>query len=224
MDFSEPNENFYSKIYNSDNSEFHENIEILKRVKSIRYLKNTEKELVRLCYKEAILKGINLVNHIQCYIATKTKIWIERSGIEYLKKSEEEENRRWYINLAKDHFAYVGVHRKAIDELDQCKKELWTMFMNSNATNMEKIQILKELHNLTKTHVLLLRDLPFVTNLSKYYNLDLVDPQSKADRFLDSEINKGEIEKEIIEQIVSDHVRKMVDESGLLTPEQKNAK
>ena len=108
---------------------------------------------------------------IQCYIASKTKIWIERSGIEYLKKSEEEENKRWYFNLAKDHFAYVGVYRKAIDELEQCKKELWSMMRILIQRNMEKVQILKELHNLTKTSVLLLRDLPFVTNLSKYYDL-----------------------------------------------------
>ena len=102
---------------------FDENIVILKRVKSIRQLKNTEKEWVRLCYKEAFLKGL-ILKDIQSYVAIKTKIWIERWGIEYLKKWAEEENKKWYYNLAKDHFAYVSVHRKAIDELEQCKKEL----------------------------------------------------------------------------------------------------
>ena len=99
------------------------NIIILKRVKSVRQLKNSDKERVRLCYKEAILKGFTIIKDIQCYIASKTKIWIERTGIEYLKKSEEEENRRWYHHLAKDHFAYVGVYRKTIDEIEQCKKD-----------------------------------------------------------------------------------------------------
>lgn len=56
---------------------FDENIVILKRVKSIRQLKNTEKEWVRLCYKEAFLKGL-ILKDIQSYVAIKTKIWIER--------------------------------------------------------------------------------------------------------------------------------------------------
>ena len=118
------NNSHYENVFNS---KFKNNIIILKRVKSIRQLKNTEKEWVRLCYKEAILKGGTYVKDIHCYIASKTKIWIERSGLEYLKKSEEEENKRWYLNLAKDHFAYVGIHRKIIDELEQFKKELWSI-------------------------------------------------------------------------------------------------
>ena len=69
----------------------------------------SETELVRLCYKEDILKGFILVKDIQCYISLRSKIWIERGGIEYLKKSEDEENRKWYYHLAKDHFACVGV-------------------------------------------------------------------------------------------------------------------
>jgi hypothetical protein len=46
--------------------------------------------LVRLCYKEAIIKGFTLKG-IQQYIASKTKIWIEYSCLEYWKKSEEQE-------------------------------------------------------------------------------------------------------------------------------------
>ena len=45
------------------------------------------------------------------------------------------------FQLAKDHFAYVGVHRKAIDEIEQCKKELWSMMANPDTTNVEKVQI-----------------------------------------------------------------------------------
>ena len=104
------------------NSRQENNIIILKRVKSVRQLKNSDKDRVRLCYKEAILKGFTIIKDIQCYIASKSKIWIERIGIEYLKKSEEEENKKWYYNLAKDHFVYVGAYRKAVDELSQLKK------------------------------------------------------------------------------------------------------
>ena len=97
---------------------------------------------------------------IQYYILSKSKIMIERSGLEYLKKSEEVENKRWYSYLAKDHFAYIGVYRKAIDELEQCKKELWSMMMDPNTTNMEKVQAIKELHNLAKTSTLFTQNLP----------------------------------------------------------------
>ena len=179
---------------------------------------------MRLCYKEAILKGFTIVKDIQCYIASKSKIWIERSGIEYLKKSEEEENKKWYYYLAKDHFAYVGVYRKTIDEIEQCKKELWSAMMNIDTTNMEQVQVIKELHNLTKTSVLLLRDLPFVTNLSKYYNLELADPHyDKANELQNDQLNgnNNKNEKAIIEQKVSERLGKMVGESALFTLEEK---
>ena len=74
-----------------------------KRVKSIRQLKNIEKELVRLSYKETVLRGLgNNITDIQDYILSKTHILVERTGMEYLKKSEELENRTWYSRVAKD--------------------------------------------------------------------------------------------------------------------------
>jgi hypothetical protein len=196
---------------------------ILKRVKSLKQLRNTEKELVRLCYKEAILKGFVMVNDIQCYIGSRSKIWVERTGIEYLKKSEEEENKKWYFNLAKDHFAYIGVYRKTYDELEQCKKELWSMLDDHETTNSEKVQILKELHNLSKTSILLLRDLPFISNLTKYYDLKFFDmdnnmKESGQDSFNENNNNNN---KEIIERKVSERFRKMVNDSALFTLEQK---
>jgi len=67
----------FSNEYDDADSEFFGNhIIILKRVKSLRQLRRAEKELVRLCYKEAIIKGFTLKG-IQQYIASKTKIWIE---------------------------------------------------------------------------------------------------------------------------------------------------
>jgi hypothetical protein len=88
-------------------------------------------------------------------------------------------------------------------------------------TNMEKIQATRELHSLTKTHALMLRDLPFVTNLSKYYNLDLING-TPFRQMSSQKTNKDEkSEKEIIEQKVSERLRKMVDESALFTSEEK---
>ncbi len=89
MTFHEINHERYKD--NSD-FEFSDKIIILKKVKSLRQLRIIEKELVRLCYKEAIIKGFTLKG-IQQYIASKTKIWIEWSCLEYLKKAEEQENK-----------------------------------------------------------------------------------------------------------------------------------
>jgi hypothetical protein len=223
LDFSDSRDNYLNNVNDNTNPKFGENIIILKRVTSIRQIRNTEKEWVRLCYKEAILKGFTMVNDIQCYIASKTKIWIERSGIEFLKKSEEEENKKWYFNLARDQFAYVGVYRKTIDEIEEYKKEMWSVITDPEATNTEKIQATKELHNLTKTHTLLIRDLPFVTNLSKYYNHDLVNANSRSQQTGSQKtIEDEKSEKEIIERKVSERFRKMVEDSALFTSEQKH--
>src|SRR5215216_3095962 len=151
--------NINSVCYNeSDKDIFGNRIIILKRVKSLKQLRRTEKELVRLNYKEAIIKGFTLKG-IQQYIATKTKIWIEWSCLEYLKKAEEQENREWYYYMAKDHFAYVGAYRKCVDELELLKKEMWSILMNPNTTRETKILATKELHSLCKTYTLLIRDL-----------------------------------------------------------------
>ncbi len=154
--------------------EFSDKIIILKRVKSLKQLRITEKELVKLNYKEAIIKGFTLKG-IQQYIASKTKIWIEWCCLEYLKKSEEQENREWYYRLAKDHFAYIGIYRDCIDEIQQLKNECWKIIMHPESPHSEKISAIKELHHLVKTKVLLLRDLPFIMNLSKYYDLTKLD-------------------------------------------------
>jgi len=161
----------YSDI---DTDTFDNNIIILKKVRSLRQLRRTEKELVKLCYKEAIIKGFTL-KCIQQYIASKTKIWIEWSCLEYLKKTEEQENREWFYYMARDHFAYVGAYRKCIDEITQYKKEIWTIIQDSKTDHSVRIQALKELHSLSKTYTLLIKDIPFVTNISKYYDKDILD-------------------------------------------------
>ena len=62
-----------------------------------------------------------------------------------------------------------------IDEIQQLKNELWKIMMNYKSENSVKIAAVKELHNLVKTKCLLLRDLPFITRISKYYDLTLFD-------------------------------------------------
>lgn len=163
----ENNNNYYDSVIGN-------NIIILKRVKSIRHLKNAEKEWSRLCYKEAILKGFITIKDIQCYIASKTKIWIERTGVEYLKKSEELEDKQWYYRLGMNHHVYISVYRKCIDEIELLKKECWKIAMSPDTERSIKVQYLREIHSLTKTLVLLLRDLPFVTRLSRYYDQDVL--------------------------------------------------
>jgi len=150
------------------------NIIILKKVKSLRQLRRTEKELVKLCYKEAIIKGFTLKG-IQQYIASKTKIWIEWSCLEQLKKTEEQENKEWFYHMARDHFAYVGAYRKCIDEIAQYKKEVWNIVLDSKTDHSTRIQALKELHSLSKTYTLLIKDIPFVTNISKDYDKDIIN-------------------------------------------------
>ena len=47
--------------------------------------------------------------------------------------------------------------------------------MNSKSEHSVKIAAVKELHNLVKTKVLILRDLPFITRISKYYDIAMLD-------------------------------------------------
>ena len=82
---------------------------------------------------------------------------------------------------------------------------------------MEKVQVIKELHNLTKTSVLLLRDLPFVTNLSKYYNTSLLNSAHDPDpAILDSEASVTNQDNEKIINRRSQRLAKLINQSGLL--------
>jgi len=161
--------------FNTDGDK-HGRIQVSKRVKSIRQLKNREKETVRLSYKQFSIKNLGSdLKDMQLYIASKTKIWIERSGLEYLKKSEAQESRDWYLRLAKDQFAYVYAYRESMDKIGQLERELWGIFGDSKTTPMGKIKTIRELHKLVITSTLMLRDLPFVANLSKCHDLSKLD-------------------------------------------------
>ena len=180
--------NSFSNENNDMESEFFGNkIIILKKVKSLRQLRRLEQETVKMIYKQAIIKGFTLKG-IQQYIASKTKIWVEWSCLELLKKSEEQENREWYARLAKDHFAYIGVYRDAIDQLQQLTHELWNIVMDDKSAQSDKTAAMKEIHNIEKTKVLLLRDLPFITRLSQYYDLTLFDSplSNKSSNFINN--------------------------------------
>jgi hypothetical protein len=167
-------DNKFDRFSNTDSEFYGNKIIVLKRIKSLRQLRRMEKELVRLCYKEAIIKGFALKG-IQQYIASKTKIWIEWSCLEQLKKTEEQENKEWFYHMAHDHFAYVGAYRKCIDDISQYKKEVWNIVIDSKTDHPTRIQALKELHSLSKTYTLLIKDIPFVTNISKDYDKDILD-------------------------------------------------
>ena len=77
--------------------------------------------------------------------------------------------------MSTDNFAYIGAYRKCIDELGLLKKEIWNILMDPNTTKETKILATKELHSLCKTYTLLIKDLPFITNLSKYYDQDMLN-------------------------------------------------
>ncbi len=68
--------------------------------------------------------------------------------------------------MAKNHFAYIRMYRKGIDELEQSKKELWSIMLDLDCIPLEKVGIAKEQESLSKTYMSLLRDLPFVSNLT----------------------------------------------------------
>ena len=100
--------------------------------------------------------------------------------------------------MAHDHFAYVGAYRKCIDEISQYKKELWGMIIDSKTDNSTRIQALKELHSLSKTYTLLIKDIPFVTNISKDYDKviinsnygDLSHPKTTYSNY-DNQVNRS---------------------------------
>jgi hypothetical protein len=59
--------------------------------------------------------------------------------------------------MAHDHYAYVGAYRKCIDEIEQYKKEVWNIVIDSKTDHFTRIQVLKELHGLPKTYTLLIK-------------------------------------------------------------------
>ena len=90
-----------------------------------------------------------------------------------------------------------------MDEIEQLKKEIWSILMDSNTTKETKILATKELHSLSKTYTLLIKDLPVVTNLSKYYDQDTLN--SNYDNFLQS---KNSYSNRTNQEIVRDSIQR----------------
>lgn len=88
-----------------------------------------------------------------------------------MKKAEEIQNREWYLILAKYHWTLIDVFYKTIDGgIEECKKQNWLITLDPKAEQFVRIQALKKLHNLSKTHTLIIKDLPFANLLTKYYD------------------------------------------------------
>ena len=163
-----------------NNNFSHDNeIKVSKKIKSLRQLTKVEKELVKLVYKGAVLKCLSLED-TQKFIAEKIKILIDINCLEFLKKSEEQENREWYYRLAKDQDDFIIHHKKAMDKIEQCERELWGIVEDPDTKEKTKIRVIYELHKLAKTHVLLLRDMPFLTSLAKFFDSDVLDKEGNT--------------------------------------------
>jgi|tagenome__1003787_1003787.scaffolds.fasta_scaffold20976173_2 hypothetical protein len=66
--------------------------------------------------------------------------------------------------------------------------------MSNKSNQSEQTAAIKEVHNIAKTKVLLLRDLPFITQLSKYYDKDILNSNnydlSNSNKTYSSNFNK----------------------------------
>ncbi len=150
-------------------------IKVSKKIRSLRQLTRVEREMVKMVFKQASIKCLTLED-TQKYIALKTNIWIIMNPcLELLKKSEEQENREWYFRLAKDQEGFILSHKRAMDEIEQYTRELWGMAEDPNTKEKTKIKVIQTLHELTKTTVLLQRDLPFLTGLWKFIDSDILN-------------------------------------------------
>jgi len=142
-------------------------------------LTKLDKELVKVAFREACLKGFT-INQIPDFIYIKTKLNVSINLVKNLRRMQLNDDRYWFYELARDQYAYVSAYRQAIDEVSLCKKQLWSIIMDSDTEPNTKISAIRELHQLIKTNVLLLRDLPFVVNLSKYFDISKLDPDGSG--------------------------------------------
>lgn len=129
--------------------------------------KDTYLRRLRIFFNYIHLMSINDLMKVHCnHFADKANAdpkWAFIKIIEFLQfQKERVENKKWYYYMAKDQLVYISVYRKCIDELELVKKECWNKIMNANAKNSIKIQSLGEIHSVTQTIALLLRD--FICN------------------------------------------------------------
>lgn len=142
-------------------------------------LTTIEKEKVKVLYREATIKGFELYQ-IPQFIQIKARLNVSYHFIKTLKQMQYDDDRNWFYELARDSHAYLGHYRLAIDKLDQLEKELWLIIMNPKIDVPARVMAVKEVHSIIKTGTLLMRDLPFITNLSRLYDLSTLDPDRKT--------------------------------------------
>ena len=141
-----------------------------------------------MLFREASIKGFRM-DQIPEFIYIKSKLNVSYHFVETLKKMQAEDDRYFFFELARDSSAYLSAYRLAIDKLNQLEKEMWLIIMNPKVETATRVMATKEIHAIVKTGVLLLRELPFITNLSKFYNLAELDPNKEGIKKL--QIPKG---------------------------------
>lgn len=142
-------------------------------------LTREDRGIVKNIFREGIIKGFKL-HQMHEYIFVTTKIILDKKLVYKIKTRIEHDNHYWYYHMARDNFAYVTAYRKCIDEVELYKEQLWHLIIKNTTSDVAKVAAVKELHNLSKTSVLLLKDLPFVMNLSKFYDPDILDPNRQS--------------------------------------------
>ena|GEM_PF-1134730 len=143
-------------------------------IDNLKALDIVQRERVMLSFREATLRGFD-IKGIPIYIQNQIGITISIKLVQKLRRLATIQDRNWYIQYAKDQYAYIGVYRKCIDELDSLRKECWRLIMKKTTKEENKIAAMREIHNIVKTQVLLIRDLPFIMDLSKYYDPKLIE-------------------------------------------------
>jgi hypothetical protein len=161
--------NFEDNFFRSSDLPDINNITIDKRITSLKQIKKKDIELISLVYRQGIMRGFELED-LQKYIAIRTRYWIERNIISKISKREHDYDLKWFYSIARDRMAYIGLYRRCMDEIDECKRECWRIADDPKTTSEIKIKAFKELHQLSRTSILLARDLPFVTKLSNYFD------------------------------------------------------
>ena len=141
-------------------------------------LSSKDKDKVKILFREGTLRGFRL-DQIPEYVWIKSKINVTYGLCKSLKEMQYWDDREWFYMLARDSVAYMGCYRAAIDRLEQLDKELWLIIMNAKVETSSRIMAVRESHAISKTSVLLMRDLPFITNLSKMYDLSEMNPENK---------------------------------------------
>lgn len=170
---------------------------VLKEIKYFNQLTSLEKMKCQTALMQGIIRGYTIPD-LPIFIKAKTKLLLAIPVVQQLIKNQKAEDKQWYYQLARDNIAYVSSYRKAITSIEEYQREIWLLTLSDKSDSMTKLNCYKELHSLTKTLVLLLRDLPFITQLSKYYDIDKIT----NDYIANTERQKQPIES----HVESDHM------------------